>query len=140
MTRWLPAVVVAVLVLLVAGLPALTGDLTSLVVAVSGLVIAWWISPLNGRRGPRHRDVLAAEDGEHAVIIYWRPGCIHCLRLRGALGSAAAKASWVSIWADPEAAAYVRSVNDGNETVPTVVIDGHPHTNPDPQLVRDALG
>ena len=30
-------------------------------------------------------------------------------------------------------------VNDGNEVVPTVVIDGRPHTNPDPALVKKAL-
>lgn len=28
----------------------------------------------------------------------------------------------IDIWADPEAAAFVRSVADGNETVPTVVL------------------
>ena len=31
------------------------------------------------------------------------------------------------------------SVNDGNETVPTVVIDGEAHTNPDPEVVRQRL-
>ena len=38
-----------------------------------------------------------------------------------------------------EARAYVASVNGGNEIVPTVVIDGTPHTNPDPRQVRAAL-
>ena len=46
---------------------------------------------------------------------------------------------WVDIWADPDGAAYVRSVNDGNETVPTVVIDGVAHTNPSPRAVVAAL-
>ena len=45
----------------------------------------------------------------------------------------------VNIWEDPEAAAFVRSVADGNETVPTVVIDGHPIVNPAPRLVVAAL-
>ncbi|NLG20540.1 MAG: NrdH-redoxin, partial [Actinomycetales bacterium] len=49
------------------------------------------------------------------------------------------KALWVNIWQDDEAAAFVRSVNDGNETVPTVVIDGEAHTNPDPEVVRQRL-
>jgi glutaredoxin len=45
----------------------------------------------------------------------------------------------VNIWEDPEAAAFVRSVADGNETVPTVVIDGHPMVNPAPSQVVAAL-
>ncbi len=45
----------------------------------------------------------------------------------------------VNIWEDPGAAAFVRSVADGNETVPTVVIDGHPIVNPAPSQVVAAL-
>jgi mycoredoxin len=106
-----------------------------LAILLLGLTAAWWVSPLNGARGPRRRDLDPAD----RVVIYWRPGCVFCLRLRGALGRDRRTARWVSIWADEDAAAYVRSVNDGNETVPTVVIDGVPHTNPDPALVRAAL-
>ncbi|KRE38624.1 NrdH-redoxin [Janibacter sp. Soil728] len=73
------------------------------------------------------------------VVIYWRPGCVYCLRLRGALGKDKGKATWVSIWADEEAAAFVRSINDGNESVPTVRIGEQVHTNPEPELVRAAL-
>jgi mycoredoxin len=87
---------------------------------------------------------VSAADGAAAadaggVVIYHRAGCPFCLRLRLALGRRASDATWVDIWADPDAAAYVRSVNDGNETVPTVVIDGEAHTNPSPRLVRAAL-
>ena len=46
----------------------------------------------------------------------------------------------MDIWADRDAADYVQTTNDGgNEVVPTVVIDGVPHTNPAPKLVRAAL-
>ena len=55
------------------------------------------------------------------------------------LGRRGSEAVWVDIWADPDGAAYVRSVNDGNETVPTVVIDGVAHTNPSPRAVVAAL-
>jgi len=79
----------------------------------------------------------AAADGR--VVIYWRRGCPFTKRLRMVVGKRGAKAVWVDIWADPDGAAYVRSVNDGNETVPTVVIDGKPHTNPSPFKVRAAL-
>ena len=33
----------------------------------------------------------------------------------------------------------MRAANDGNETVPTVVVAGRPHTNPDPEWVREQL-
>ena len=78
-------------------------------------------------------------DGGRTVIIYHRPGCTYCAHLRLKLTGVKSKAHWVDIWADEDAAAYVRMVNDGNETVPTVVIDGVPHSNPDPSEVRAAL-
>ncbi len=80
-----------------------------------------------------------AVEGRNPVIIYHRPGCTYCGRLRLKLTGVKSKAHWVDIWADEDAAAYVRMVNDGNETVPTVVIDGVPHSNPDPSFVRAAL-
>ena len=78
-------------------------------------------------------------ESEREVVIYWRPGCGYCRRLRTSLGDLGGQARWVNIWQDDEAAAFVRSVNDGNETVPTVVMDGIPHTNPDPGTVRERL-
>jgi len=73
------------------------------------------------------------------VVIYWRPGCGFCMRLRQALGADAEQATWINIWDDQDAAAFVREANDGSETVPTVVLDGIPVTNPDPQIVKDRL-
>jgi len=77
--------------------------------------------------------------GEQGVAIYWRPGCPYCVKLRAAVRRQTRDAAWVDIWQDPEAAAFVRSVNNGNEVVPTVVIDGVAHTNPPPALVKEAL-
>ena len=104
-----------------------------------GLGLAWWFSPWQGGRSARHEEVVGRAPGEREVVIYWRPGCVFCARLRGRLGRAGRRAIWVNIWQDEAGAAYVRSVNDGNETVPTVVMDGEPHTNPDPQRVLDRL-
>ncbi|MGW1006061.1 glutaredoxin domain-containing protein [Streptomyces sp. NPDC002520] len=72
-------------------------------------------------------------------IVFWRPGCTYCLRLRLRLGSRAGQAYWVDIRRDPEGAAVVRAVNDGDETVPTVFVGGEPHVNPDPAWVRRQL-
>lgn len=68
-------------------------------------------------------------------LVYWRPGCIFCLRLRLALLLRGKKAVWTSIRQDPAAAARVRSVNDGNETVPTVFVGSEHRTNPNPSWV-----
>ncbi|MFJ9711789.1 glutaredoxin domain-containing protein [Streptomyces sp. NPDC101234] len=72
-------------------------------------------------------------------VVFWRPGCTYCLRLRIRLGRDARRLHWVNIWRDPAGAATVREANSGNETVPTVVVDGRPHTNPDPAWVREQL-
>jgi mycoredoxin len=79
----------------------------------------------------------SAQDGR--AIIYWRPGCPFCLRLLATLGLTAHRAHWVDIWKDPEGAAAVRAVADGNETVPTVILAGAPHVNPNPQWLRSQL-
>ncbi|GAA2688893.1 glutaredoxin domain-containing protein [Streptomyces lunalinharesii] len=79
----------------------------------------------------------SAADGR--PVVYWRPGCTYCLRLRLRLGRHARQLHWVNIWRDPAGAAAVRAANDGNETVPTVVVAGRPHTNPDPAWVREQL-
>lgn len=81
----------------------------------------------------------AVDRSAPGVTIYWRPGCAFCAALGASVRKYADRAAWVNIWEDDEGAAYVRSVNNGDETVPTVVIDGVPHTNPRPRLVRRAL-
>lgn len=79
----------------------------------------------------------SAVDGR--PVVYWRSGCKYCLRLRIRLGRGARQLHWVNIWRDPAGAAAVRATNDGNETVPTVVVAGQPHTNPNPGWVREQL-
>jgi len=132
MRRWnIPALIA--LVAVCEGLWLLhTGAVVSAVIAlVLLLAVAAALSPLAfPGAGP--------DEGARAVI-YWRPGCQYCLWLRWSLGRRARRARWVDIWADEDARAYVRSVNDGNETVPTVVIDGQARTNPDVRWVRHAL-
>ncbi|MFF9853903.1 glutaredoxin domain-containing protein [Streptomyces litmocidini] len=80
---------------------------------------------------------LSAADGR--PIVYWRPGCKYCLRLRLRLGRRARQLYWVDIWRDPAGAAVVRAANGGDETVPTVVVSGRPFVNPDPAWVREQL-
>lgn len=66
------------------------------------------------------------------VEVYWRAGCPFCFRLRQALILARVPVAWHDIWREEQSAAFVRSVADGNETVPTVVLDGKAYVNPAP--------
>lgn len=62
------------------------------------------------------------------------------MKLRTKLRLAGIDFESVDIWADDEARALVRSVNGGNETVPTVQIGDEFLTNPALREVREKLG
>jgi mycoredoxin len=74
-----------------------------------------------------------------AVDVYWRPGCPFCNRLFRSFESAGVIVQLHNIWEDDEARSFVQAHNRGNETVPTVAIDGLVLTNPDPAAFIDAL-
>lgn len=65
-----------------------------------------------------------------AVDFYWRPGCGFCVMLERGLNKAGVPLARHDIWADPAAAVIVRGWADGNETVPTVVVDDIGLVNP----------
>ncbi|MGI5153414.1 glutaredoxin domain-containing protein [Plantactinospora sp. CA-294935] len=69
-------------------------------------------------------------EGRDGVVLYWRPRCPYCMKLMFQLLFTRLPYTKVNIWRDPDAAAFVRSVADGNETVPTVTVAGHPMVNP----------
>lgn len=69
------------------------------------------------------------------VTVYWRPGCPYCGALRRGLRRAGLPTTEVNIWSDPQAAARVRSVTGGYETVPTVDVGGTWLVNPRPGVV-----
>jgi mycoredoxin len=103
------------------------------------VVLALVLSPVVFPRSVSAAEALRRQADEGTAIVYWRPGCQFCLRLRVRLGADGRRASWVNIWADEDGAAAVRSVAGGNETVPTVVIAGEATVNPDPRGVRSRL-
>lgn len=139
--RWLWVLLVALMVVVVANF-ARNGDPAWAVgYGVFALALAWWTSPWRGRGGGSTQQEVEhmVQEGASGVVVYWRPGCGFCAMLKARLGGLRDRATWVNIWDDEDAAAFVRSVNDGNETVPTVVIDGIPVTNPDPAVVKERL-
>lgn len=138
---WLWAGLVALLALVVVDAARDGRPAFAVGYGVVALAVAWWTSPRRGRGGPTHEEVLTMTDTDARpdVVIYWRPGCGFCAMLKARLGAVRDRATWVNIWEDEQGAAFVREVNDGNETVPTVVIDGVAHTNPSPRLVLERL-
>lgn len=70
------------------------------------------------------------------VEYYWRPGCPFCMALERGLNKADIPLNKHNIWDDPSAAATVRSIADGNETVPTVVIGEITMVNPSAKQVK----
>jgi glutaredoxin-like protein len=70
------------------------------------------------------------------ITVYSRPGCPYCFRLRYGLRRRGVQFTEVNIWTDADAAAAVRAVAGGNETVPTVHVDGRWLVNPSAKVVR----
>jgi len=74
-----------------------------------------------------------------AIEFYWRPGCPFCMRLESKLNSEGIPLDKRNIWEDRKAAEFVRSVADGNETVPTIRIGEESRVNPSPREVKKIL-
>jgi len=75
------------------------------------------------------------------LTMYSTTWCGYCHRLGSQLDRAGIQYEVVDIDRDPAAARYVRSVNGGNQTVPTVLFpDGSALTNPTIVQVQEHLG
>lgn len=74
-----------------------------------------------------------------AITFYWRPGCGFCMGLERRLEKLGLPIEKHNIWDDPEAAAVVRSIANGNETVPTLVIGDARMVNPSADDVLAAV-
>jgi glutaredoxin len=141
MTRlWGTPVLLAVCGAVAGVLLMLRGDVASGIAFLVGFcVLAGTHSPLVFPRSVTAQEARRRSEADGRPVVYWRPGCAYCLRLRARLGRGGRKAHWVNIWRDPAGAAAVREVNDGNETVPTVVVAGTAYTNPEPAWLRQQL-
>ncbi|HEX4721287.1 MAG TPA: glutaredoxin domain-containing protein [Pseudonocardiaceae bacterium] len=73
------------------------------------------------------------------IVMYARPGCPFCTMLRADLAAAGLSYRERDIWQDPTAAAAVRKVANGNETVPTVNIGDVWLVNPSVDEIRQVV-
>jgi len=81
----------------------------------------------------------AGRDQIDAIDFYWRPGCGFCMMLERSLSKTGVPLSKHNIWDDPAHAQTVREHANGNETVPTVVIDDVALVNPSSTQVMTAV-
>jgi mycoredoxin len=82
--------------------------------------------------------MTAPEPG--TITMYSTTWCGYCRRLKSQLERAGIGYTEVDIDQAPDAAAFVMQVNDGNQTVPTVLFpDGSAATNPSLAEVRARL-
>jgi mycoredoxin len=73
------------------------------------------------------------------LTMYTTVWCGYCQRLKAQLGRAGISFREVDIEHDSAAAAFVASVNGGNQTVPTVLLpDGSALTNPTIDQITEA--
>jgi glutaredoxin len=80
-----------------------------------------------------------AEASQPVIEFYWRNGCPYCMSLVRGLRKHQVPLEMHHIHEEPDAAATVRRVAGGNETVPTVIIDDHALVNPTPEAVLGLL-
>lgn len=85
-------------------------------------------------------DGQAVRQGENLVTMYSTPWCGYCHRLRSQLDREGIAYEVIDIERQPEAAQVVERVNNGNQTVPTLVYaDGSAQTNPSVAQVKAKL-
>ncbi|MDH3753925.1 MAG: NrdH-redoxin [Acidimicrobiia bacterium] len=77
--------------------------------------------------------------GSNEIEFYWRPGCGFCMSLDRQLQRHGIAVTKHNIWENPSAAAHVRNVARGNETVPTVTIGPTSLVNPSIHEVASVL-
>jgi mycoredoxin len=76
-----------------------------------------------------HVDEIPDPNGQ-PVVVYWRPGCGFCSSLLRKLDASGLAFERRNIWEDDDASAFVRTVANGNETVPTVRVGELALVNP----------
>jgi len=108
-----------------------------------------WNTPAEiGVDGGCEREAVVRRQGDGmdapvpgSVRMYSTTWCGYCRRLKSQLTREGIGFTEVDIETDPDSAAYVMSVNGGNQTVPTVVFpDGTAATNPSLAQVKARIG
>ena len=73
------------------------------------------------------------------IDFFWRPGCGFCMSLERRLKNAGVPIKKYNIWENKRDKAFVKSVANGNETVPTLRIGSISLVNPSLGQVLEAM-
>lgn len=106
------------------------------------LLRAPWMrdSVVSGRPVGKAGGLPVVEQGMADFTMYSTGWCGFCRRLKTQLAEAGITYNEVDIEADPDAASFVESVNNGNQVVPTLKFaDGSTATNPSLAQVQAKL-
>jgi hypothetical protein len=68
------------------------------------VILAYASSPLLFPRSIDAEEARRRSAADGRPVVFWRPGCTYCMRLRLRLGRAARRSYWVDIWRDPAGA------------------------------------
>jgi glutaredoxin len=122
----------------------LSGNLwVAAAVAVLGIVAARAILRRFVAALTNDQAVVATEHGVdgriEAIEVFWRPGCPFVDGLGRTLSEAGVPTHLRNIAENPDDAAIVRSIADGNESVPTLIIGPVALVNPSARLVMATL-
>lgn len=123
--RWLTDVLA--LVVLVIGVVVVTlqlphNPLGALIGGGVSLVLVAWLFRLRTVNRPdtnwdQAREALDAG----RTVVFWKPGCGYCARLRRELRHDT-RIAWVNVYQDDAADQVLRTVNDGDQLTPTVLV------------------
>ena len=80
-------------------------------------------------------------ENEGAIVFYGTTWCPDCRRAQRVMDQYGVPFRWVDIDKDPEAASFVKEVNRGNRSVPTIVFsDGSILVEPSNAALKSKLG
>ena len=96
-------------------------------------------SPVRRSQGCHDASVRGTLTPMGTATVYWRPGCPFCVRLRLGLRLTRTPHQLVNVRDDPEASAFVKRHNGGDELVPTVAVGDLVMSNPSVRQVQRAL-
>lgn len=109
-----------------------------LAIVAAKAILRRWVSALTNDRSVVATD--HAVDGRiEAIEVFWRPGCPFVDGLGRVLDEAGVPTNLRNVWENPDDAAIVRSIADGKETVPTLIIGPVALVNPSERLVMATL-
>lgn len=134
--RWWPP---GVMVLGAVALLVASSGVVGIVIAVLLIGYAWVVSPAFFPRSADLQVALELAAAGQVPLVFWKPGCAYCIRLRVGVGLAGRRVSWVDSSVDERARTVVRSQNGGDHTTPTVMFGDETRTNPDVDWVRELL-